>query len=82
MEKSRLKSNITLCLLVLLALGLVTVIAQVRIPLDFDAVAQQFNSSARPFYITIGVERPNYRFVSCSGGDSVNCHTHGNQAGL
>ena len=79
------KSNVTICIMVGLSLnlGLLMVIAQVRIPfVNFDAVAQQFNSKAQPIYTASLGDKPKYRFLSCSGGDSVNCHTHGNQAGL
>lgn len=47
---------------------------------DFQAL--HTGSTAQQFCSEKGGGKPIYRFLSCSGGDSVNCHTSGNHAGL
>ena len=84
MEKKCPKRNILVCISALAALnlGIVMVAGNLPIPfLSFDSVVQRVNAQAQPVYV-MDVYKANYRFLSCMGGDSVNCHKHGNQAGL
>lgn len=83
MEKTCPKRNILVCISVLAALnlGIVVIASQLPIPfLNFDGIIDQVNAQAKPAYPVAG--ETGYRFQSCTGGDSVNCHANGNRAGL
>lgn len=88
MEKMMVKtcpsSNTFICIAALTALylGIAVIAAQLPIPfLSFESLVQRINAQSGPVQVA-EANQTSYRFHSCSGGDSVNCHTTGNQAGL
>lgn len=67
-----------LALFATLSLGTATVVSQTAA--SFAAV-ELINAQAKAG-VLCGRTRSHYRFQSCSGGESLNCHTTGNLAGL
>lgn len=82
MEQTHPKRNLLprLALFIALTLGTATVDSQTAAFSSIDAAVERA-TLRRPVYYA-GAAGANYRFQSCSGGESVNCHTIGNLAGL
>lgn len=73
-----------ICLWVLAALNLVVLLVVTQLPITSTKidVVQQKGAQVKPIYVVVGDGVTEYRFQSCAGGNSVNCHRNGNYAGL
>lgn len=72
------------CLWLLAALNLIVLLVVTQLPITSTKidVVQQKGAAVQPMYVVMGDGVTEYRFQSCAGGDSVNCHRNGNYAGL
>ena len=82
-ERGSRRDTLSVCLCVLAALNLAVLMVVAQLPLTSPAIETvlQTGQQARPVYL-VEASQSQYRFHSCTGGDSVNCHRNGNSAGL
>lgn len=82
-ERGGARSALTVCLYLLAAVNLVVMLVVTQLPIvssDLEPVVWQ-GGAPRPQYL-VEASQSMYRFQSCTGGGSVNCHRTGNAAGL
>ena len=77
------RDALSVCLCALAALNLAVLMVVTQLPLTSPEIetVRQTGAQVRPVYL-LEASQGQYRFQSCTGGDSVNCHRNGNAAGL
>ena len=82
-ERGSRRDTLSVCLCVLAALNLAVLMVVTQLPLTSPEIetVRQTGAQVRPVYL-LEASQGQYRFQSCTGGDSVNCHRNGNAAGL
>ena len=83
MERGARGDTLSVCLCALAALNLAVLMIVAQLPLTSPEIetVRQTGQQVRPVYL-VEASQSLYRFQSCTGGDSVNCHRNGNSAGL
>lgn len=83
MERGSRGDTLSVCLGALAALNLAVLMIVAQLPLNSPEIetVRQSGAQVRQVYL-VESSQSQYRFQSCTGGDSVNCHRNGNVAGL